>query len=130
MTPADAKRLVLVGTIGAGSLAAVASFRRGDTPSPRLAIGVFAAGTLLAASAEFAPGLAGGFSVLMLTSSALVLGGDAWAGIAQATSAAPKKVSPPAPKTERTVPGATPTNPNPAQSGPIATRPSWTTLPR
>ena len=86
VTPADAKRFVVVGTVGAGTLSAIASFRRGAGVSPRLAVGVFAAGTILAVGAEVAPAIAGGMAVLMLVTAAFVLGGDAWAGITAATS--------------------------------------------
>lgn len=98
MTPPEAKRLVLVGTVAAGTLSAVAAFRRGGTPSPRLAVGVFATGTMLAVAAEVAPAVAGGFAVLMLTAATLVVGGDAWAGISAATAAPPKVASRPVPK--------------------------------
>lgn len=86
MTPGEAKRLVVVGTVGAGTLAAIASIRRGGGVKPRLAVGVFATGTMLAVGAEVAPSVAGGIAVLMLVTSAFVLGGDAWAGITQATT--------------------------------------------
>lgn len=86
MTPAEAKRLVVMGTVGAGTLTAVATLRKGGQVTPRLAVGVFVAGTMLAVGAEVAPGIAGGFAVLMLTTAAFVLGGDAWAGISEATS--------------------------------------------
>jgi len=105
VTPPEAKRLVIVGTVGAGTLAAVGAFRRGGGPTVRLAVGVFAAGTLLAVAAEVAPEVAGGMAVLMLTTSALVLGGDAWAGISTAVRTAPttagKQLSAPAPKGTR-----------------------------
>lgn len=87
MTPPEAKRLVVVGVVGTGTLSAVAAFRRGDRPSVRLAVGVFATGAILAVAAEVAPDLAAGIAILALTTSAFVLGGDAWAGIAEATSA-------------------------------------------
>lgn len=95
MTPADAKRLVVVGVVGTGTLSAVAAFRRGDRPSVRLAVGVFAAGTILAVGAELAPDLAAGMAVLALTTSAFVLGADAWAGVAQATKTTGRYTGPP-----------------------------------
>lgn len=99
MTPPEAKRLVVVGTVAAGTLSAVAAFRRGGAPSPRLAVGVFATGTMLAVAAEVAPAIAGGFAVLMLTAATLVVGGDAWAGITAATTnTTPKVASRPLPK--------------------------------
>lgn len=98
MNPTEAKRLVVVGTVAAGTLSAVAAFRRGGAPSPRLAVGVFATGTMLAVAAEVAPAVAGGFAVLMLTAATFVVGGDAWAGITAATTSS-KVASRPLPKT-------------------------------
>ena len=106
MTPTEAKRLVVVGTVTAGTLSTVAAFRRGTGPSTRLAVGVFAAGTMLAVTAELAPSLAGGFAVLMLTTAVFVVGGDAWAGISDATSSR-KIASPPVPKAAGVAAGAT-----------------------
>jgi hypothetical protein len=99
MTPPEAKRLVVVGTMGAGVLSVVAAYRKSGGASPRIAVGVFATGTMLAVAAELAPGVAGSMAILMLITAAFVIGGDAWAGIAEATSSsAPKVAGPPAPK--------------------------------
>jgi hypothetical protein len=89
MTPAQAKRYVLVGTIGAGGLSAIAAFRRGGIPSTRIAIGTVAAGVLLSIAAEVVPDLAGAFALLLLVTAAFVLGGDAWTGISAATAPTP-----------------------------------------
>jgi hypothetical protein len=86
---AQGKKLVLLGTIGTGALALVAAYRKpGDARrNPfRIALGVFIAGTLLAALAEVNPKLASAFAMLMLTTAAFVVGGDAWAGISAITS--------------------------------------------
>lgn len=98
MTPTEAKRLVVVGTVGTGALSAIASYRREGSISPRIAIGVFAAGTILAVGAELVPAVAGGLAVLMLTTSAFVVGTDAWGGIANAVSPGAKTLSGPMPK--------------------------------
>jgi hypothetical protein len=88
MSQVSAKRLVVVGTIGAGVLTLVAAYRN---PNPkrqpfRVVLGVFIAGVLLAVLAEVAPSLAAGFSMLMLATAAFVVGGDAWAGITAITA--------------------------------------------
>jgi len=82
----DAKRLVLVGVTGAGALAAVESLRHGDVPSVRIGVGVLASGVLLLGIAEVAPAIAGGFAMLLLVTSAFVLGGGAWTGISRITN--------------------------------------------
>jgi hypothetical protein len=87
MTPPEAKRLVVVGTMGAGVLSVVAAYRKSGGASPRIAVGVFATGTMLAIGAELAPGIAGSMAILMLVTAAFVIGGDAWAGITEATKA-------------------------------------------
>jgi hypothetical protein len=86
---ASGKRLVVVGTIGTGALALIASYRRPDDQraSPfRIVVGTFAAGTILAVVAEVAPGIAGGFAMLMLVTAAFVVGADTWAGVKQVTA--------------------------------------------
>lgn len=89
MTPAHAKRYVLVGVAGTGALAVVASYRRGDTPDVRIGVGTVAAGVLLSVLAELVPDLAGGLALLMLTGAALATGAGAWEGIRAATAPAP-----------------------------------------
>lgn len=92
-----------MGTIGTGALALVAAYRRpGDARrNPfRIAVGVFVAGTLLAALAEVNPKLASAFAMLMLTTAAFVVGGDAWQGI----SAITRVEGEPAPPAIRNVP--------------------------
>lgn len=77
-----------MGTIGTGALAIIAAYRAPNAKrNPfRIAVGVFIAGTLLAALAEVNPKLASAFAMLMLTSAAFVVGGDAWRGISEITS--------------------------------------------
>lgn len=91
MNAPEAKRLVLVGTMGAGVLSTVAAYRNRGGAGVRIAVGVFAAGTMLAVTAEVAPNIAAAFAMLMLITSAFVLGGDAWAGIAEAAQTAPTR---------------------------------------
>jgi len=85
MTPADGKRLVLVGTVGTGVIAGVASLKKGTAPSAKIAVGVMVIGVTLAALAEVAPKPAGAIAMTALVSSAFVLGGDAWSGLAGIT---------------------------------------------
>jgi hypothetical protein len=89
----QSKRYIVVATVGTGVLSTIAVYRRGDTPSPRLAAGVLASGVMLAVLAEVAPSLAGGFALLMLTTAVFVVGGDAWQGISNATSRTSSKVA-------------------------------------
>lgn len=85
-TAPDAKRMVIVGVTGAGVLAAVESLRHGEVPSVRIGVGVLASGVFLLGIAEVAPALAAGFSMLLLVTSAFVLGGGAWVGISKITT--------------------------------------------
>lgn len=89
MTRDQAKRYVIVSTVGVGTLGAVKAFRTGSGPTARQAFGVVASGAMLAILAELAPGIAGGLAILALTTAALVLGGDAWQGITTATKPEP-----------------------------------------
>jgi hypothetical protein len=86
MNTPDAKRLVVVSAVGTGVLTSIAMYRQGKVPTPRIAVGVLAAGVILATAAEVAPEIAAGFAVLMLTTAVFVVGGDAWAGVSAATS--------------------------------------------
>jgi hypothetical protein len=85
MTGPEAKRFVLIGVTGAGALTAVDQLRKGNVPSVRIGVGVLATGVILMAAAEVAPSIAGGFAMLMLVTSAFVLGGGAWSGISTLT---------------------------------------------
>lgn len=86
-TSGEAKRTVLLGTIGTGVLSAVAIVSKtSELPGPRIAVGVFVSGVMLSALAEVAPALAAGFGALMLVTAMFVLGGPAWAGISKITS--------------------------------------------
>lgn len=90
MTGPEAKRMIVLGTIGTGVLTGVAQLRAGKVPSARVGVGVIASGVILAAVAEGAPTLAGAFAALMLVTAAFVAGGGAWAGISAIT--APTKI--------------------------------------
>jgi hypothetical protein len=81
MNSSEAKRLVLIGTVGTSVLTVATTFRRGKTPSYRIAVGALVVGTILAAGAEVQPKLAASFAMLMLTTAAFVVGGDAWDAI-------------------------------------------------
>lgn len=85
LTVPQSKRYIVVATVGTGVLSAIAVYRRGETPSPRLAAGVLASGVMLSVLAEVAPAIAGGIALLMLTTAVFVVGGDAWEGISNAT---------------------------------------------
>lgn len=91
MNTANAKQLVVVATMATGLLTVIALYHQGKTPSPRVGVGVVASGVILATVAEVAPEIAAGFAVLMLTTAAFVVGGDAWAGVSAATAATPAK---------------------------------------
>jgi uncharacterized membrane protein YphA (DoxX/SURF4 family) len=84
VTGEDAKRIVVVSTGATALLSVAAAYKRGDSPSPRIAVGAITVGTMLAVAAEFAPRLAAAFAALMLTSAVFVLGGDAWQGLTSA----------------------------------------------
>lgn len=86
MNAGTAKRMVVVGTLGTGVLTAAAQLHAGKIPSAKVGIGVLASGVILAAVAEAAPTLAGGFAALMLVTAAFVLGGGAWSGITAITT--------------------------------------------
>lgn len=87
MSPSEAKRIVLISTVGAGMLTTVAAFRKGRGPSLRAATGALIAGTILAAGAELQPDLAAGFALLLVVSAGFAVGGDAFEGIQAATQA-------------------------------------------
>ena len=70
-----------VAVIGAGN-AVVA----GSPPSPRQLVGLTFVAVGLGVGTMFAPGLAGGAAVLMLTTTALVYGGPLWDAVSTATS--------------------------------------------
>lgn len=87
MTGPEAKRLVVVSTVGTAVLTTVAVYRRQrNAPPLRVAAGAVVVGVILATLAEPAPQVAAGLAVLMLTTAAFVLGGDAWAGISAITA--------------------------------------------
>lgn len=86
MDKAEAKRLVIVGTAGTAALTMVGSFRDGKLPPSSVGAGAAVAGIGLAVVAEFWPAGAGGLALVMLTTSALVFGGPAWAGITTAVT--------------------------------------------
>lgn len=83
MDAPSAKRLVVMATAGSVGITTLASLQRdGELPSARLPLGAMAAGIMLAVLAEFWPSGAGGFAIIMLLTTALTTGADAWKGIA------------------------------------------------
>jgi hypothetical protein len=77
----DAKRLVVASVVVTGVLASVKDVSRGQMPRVKVALGLTFAGVALAAVADVAPQLAGSFAALLLVSSVLTVGGDAFAAI-------------------------------------------------
>ena len=95
MDKPQAKRIVLLGVTGSAVLTSVGALRREELPPTAVGLGAAVAGIGLAALAEVWPDGAAGLAVLMLTTSALVFGGDAWAGIGLAvTRRAPTAAEP------------------------------------
>lgn len=74
-----------------GCLAATAAIAAGNAvvagtaPAPRQLVGLTFAGLGLAVGAMFAPGLASGLAVLMLTTTALVYGGPLYDAVSSVT---------------------------------------------
>ena len=78
-SPASAKRMVLVSLAVAGGLASVHSFGTEDLPPLRIFLGAVVAGVLLSLLADFGgASLAAGLAAVILLTSLVVLGGDAW----------------------------------------------------
>lgn len=99
MESAQAKRIVLLGTIGSGILAAVGSVdlthdKGALLPSTRIPFGVFLTGALLAGAAEFAPDIAAGIASLMLVTTMFVIGAPAWSRLTVSPSGKPAGITP------------------------------------
>ena len=92
--------LAATAAIGAGN-AIVA----GHAPPARQVVGITFAAVGLSVGAMFAPGIAGGLAVLVLTTTALVYGGPVWDAITSATTTSPTSstASPGSPSTPRKV---------------------------
>lgn len=82
MNSGQAKRLVVVGTVGTVGIAALSHVATEQSlPSARIAIGGFAVGIMLGLMAEVWPQGAGGLALVMLVSTAFVVGAPAWSSI-------------------------------------------------
>ena len=78
-TPAQAKRLTLVALGSAAVLAAVSDLAHEPVPRLRILLGAVLAGILLSVMADFGmAGIAEGIAAVIMLTSFLVLGGDAW----------------------------------------------------
>jgi hypothetical protein len=84
-SPAQAKRIVVVGVLGTGAVAAVDQLRKGNVPSVKIGVGVLISGSMLLALSEVAPAIAAGFAALVLVTSVFVLGGGTWSAVARIT---------------------------------------------
>lgn len=83
MTTTQAKRLVIVGLLVTGGLAAVRDLSKGDAPDLRIGLGVVIGGVILSTVAEVAPDVAGMVAVLTMVSATFVVGGDAWSALSK-----------------------------------------------
>lgn len=72
-TPAQAKRTVVLALLIAGGLAATRDLSKGRVPRLRIVFGVFIAGVILAALADFgAPQIAASFAALLAVTAVLL----------------------------------------------------------
>lgn len=79
-TPAQAKRVVLVALASSAVLAAVSDLGKENVPRLRILLGAVLAGILLSLMADFGmASIAAGIAAVIMLTSFLVLGGDAWA---------------------------------------------------
>lgn len=86
-TPADAKRIVVMSTVGTMVLTTAATLQKDSKlPGFKVVLGGFAMGTILAAAAEWAPELAAGLATLVLITAAFAVGPDAWDGLSHLQS--------------------------------------------
>jgi hypothetical protein len=69
-----------------GAIAAGNAVVAGHPPTPRQVVGLTFAALGLGTVAMFAPGLAGGLSVLMLTTTALLYAGPLWDAVSTVTN--------------------------------------------
>lgn len=83
MNSTDAKRIVIVGTVGTAVVTSLGSMVGGQLPSARVPVGAFIAGVTLAMIAEAAPGPAAGFAIIMLVTATTVYGQPMWGGVAK-----------------------------------------------
>lgn len=71
MNAGSAKSTALGCVIGAGAISSVESISNGELPPLSVGVGVFVAGALLLALADYSPELAAGFGALVLVGSVL-----------------------------------------------------------
>ena len=88
-TEAHADQLVVGCLAGAAAIGAAEAVLTGHPPAPRQLVGLTFVAVGLSLGAMFAPGLAGGLAVLVLTSTALVYGQPLWDSLAAVTSSTP-----------------------------------------
>lgn len=87
MSPAQARRYVVVGVLGVGVVTTMNAFSEGHPPTIRTGIGLAALAVMLGIGAELAPELAAGFAVLALVTSLFVQGGPTFAAISRKVAA-------------------------------------------
>jgi hypothetical protein len=79
------QQIIVTSLTVTGGLAVVGAVAGSHPVTARLALGLVATGVMLAALAEFAPGLAFGISVLIMLTAAFVYGLPAWNAIQKGT---------------------------------------------
>ncbi|MCW2897752.1 MAG: hypothetical protein JWO67_17 [Streptosporangiaceae bacterium] len=80
-TTGDARGLIIGAVLIAGTLTTVNDVSHGRSPQLRTAVGCVVAGTLLAALAGPAPGVAGGLAALLAVAAVLTTGAPALGAI-------------------------------------------------
>lgn len=78
MTQESANTWIVTSLAVSGALVVVRDASAQKVPPVRLAVGLTVAGVLLGVMAQASPNLAGGFAIVLLLSSSLVYGGQAW----------------------------------------------------
>lgn len=105
MTEDKAQQLVVGCLAGVAVIGAGNAIVGGNPPATRQLVGLTFVAVGLGVGSMFAPGLAGGAAVLMLTTTALVYGGPLWDAVTSATSSTSSTTSttPTKPHTPRKV---------------------------
>jgi hypothetical protein len=88
VTPAGAKRAVVMAVIVTGGLATLDAFGKSQLPSLRQTLGLVIAGAFLALGAEGAPEVAGPFALLVMAGSVVHYGPGVFAMLASASKTA------------------------------------------
>lgn len=88
MTPDRSQQLVIGCLAASAAIGAGNAVADGRPPELRQVVGFAFVGVGLATAALFTPGLAGGFAVLVLTSTALLYGGPLYEAVTAVTSTA------------------------------------------